>query len=103
MSTWSGDFAGDYTSYTDAPVQRIIKNIEDWDLDGVDFFFAGTYSDDLSDPGFNVAFHMKVIQKLRSLVGSSKSISYTTIRDPFSFQSHELAVIASCHTLLDYI
>jgi len=105
MSASSGEFAGDYARYTDWLVERIFKNIEDWDLDGVDFFFAGTYSDDLSGHGFNVAFHMMVIQKLRNLVGSSKTISYSTIRDPLYIYNmgHELAVIASCHTLLDYI
>jgi len=83
---------------------RINENIKEWNLDGVDFFFAGDYTN-LWDhyPGYNAVFHQEVISTLRGLVGSSKSISYSTIYQPYQYNSHDKAVIAACHKYLDFI
>merc|ERR1711892_720468 len=104
----SGDgyFAGESGIYASQLARRISQNIEDWDLDGVDFFFAG--NDDpqgFSSPGYNAGYHMDVITKVRGLVDPSKTFSYSTIRQPFTngLGNHEVAVIAACHPYLDFI
>ena len=92
--------------YANQLAERIYKNIQDWNLDGVDFFFAGEYESNWSDnPGYNAAYHMTVIARLRQLVGSSKTISYSTIHQPFPLQynGHDVSVIASCHPFLDFV
>merc|ERR1711892_28538 len=101
-----GYFADENGGYAYNLASRIAQNIEDWDLDGVDFFFAGNYETQWAAyPGYNVAYHMYVITQVRGLVGPSKTISYSTIRQPFpyGYGNHELAVIASCHPYLDFI
>jgi len=100
-----GNFAKEEPGYATQLAYRIHKNIQDWDLDGVDFFFAGNYDVWDAQPGYNVLYHMAVISNLRERVGSSKTISYSTIRSPFPYDSftHEAGVIAACHTYLDYI
>ena len=99
-------FANENGGYANQLAYRISQNIQDWVLDGVDFFFAGEVTNNWAEyPGYNVAYHRDVISTLRELVGPSKSISYSTIYTPFSSysRSHEVAVIASCHPYLDYI
>ena len=109
-----GDFKQETAIYANELAWRIYKNILDWDLDGVDFFFTGevqglwgcSYGLD-NMPGYNVEYHMIVISRLREMVGSSKTISYSTIHQPFPYipgsYTHETAVIAACHPYLDYI
>jgi hypothetical protein len=88
---------------------RIYKNIVDWDLDGVDFFNAEASHCYWHEhcQGTSVPFHLEVIGRLRRLVGNTKTISYTTLHQPFGYNSgyhyHERYVIAACHHLLDYI
>ena len=99
-------FANENGGYANQLAYRISQNIQDWDLDGVDFFFAGELTTNWAEyPGYNVAYHRDVISAVRELVGPSKTISYSTTHQPFSSysRSHEVAVIASCHPYLDYI
>jgi len=86
------------TYYGTELARRIYKNIVDWDLDGVDFFWAGLESNELSNRnGVNPTYHWAVVKELRRLVGPTKTISYTTIFGP------EVSMLASCHPFLDYI
>merc|ERR1711892_359559 len=100
-----GYFTGENQLYASQLAERISRNIEDWDLDGVDFFFTGNEEPNWAEaPGFSVAYHMYVIRQVRALVGPSKTISYSTIHQPIStYFSHEVAVIASSHAYLDFI
>lgn len=99
-----GAFTIETSIYAWKLANRIYKNIQDWDLDGVDFFFAGEYVDIWSGRnGYNAAYHRAVIMELRELVGSTKTISYTTIIGGFGHKSFDIGVIASCHPFLDYI
>merc|ERR1719450_636027 len=69
-------------------VDRILKNVADWNLDGVDFIFAGAQegcvwssyggTSNCNRQGNNVFFHYAVIKQLRSLLPPTKTISYTT-------------------------
>jgi len=86
----SGISADNYEDFYVASglAHRIAKNIEDWNLDGVDFFFAGStegcmwsenpLASHCSTKGSSVLFHYTVIKLLRRLLPSSKTISYTT-------------------------
>merc|ERR1719348_1760538 len=60
-------------------VQRIVKNVADWNLDGVDFIFAGAQEGiTCSRPGNSAFYHYAVIKELRSVLPLTKTISYTT-------------------------
>merc|ERR1719450_318850 len=69
-------------------VSRIVKNVADWNLDGVDFIFAGAQEGCVwsssggtsycNRQGNNVFFHYAVIKRLRRLLPPTKTISYTT-------------------------
>ena len=100
-----GEFETEANYHARNLASRIYNNINDWNLDGVDFFFAGKYytTMGIGSHGYSAAYHMEVIATLRDMVGSSKSISYSTIHQPFGHLSHEKAIIASCHPYLDYI
>lgn len=99
-----GYFTMETSIYAWKIAKRIYQNIQDWDLDGVDFFFAGEYVDIWSGKnGYNAAYHRAVIMELRELVGSTKTISYTTILGGFGHKSFDIGVIASCHPYLDFI
>ena len=94
---------------------RIQKNIADWDLDGVDFFYLGngdwSYETDWSTaqitavPGAQVVYSLAVIKELRRLVGPSKTISYSTRFQPFSTltTSYDSALISAAHPYMDFI
>jgi len=93
------------TYYAYKLARRIYKNIVDWDLDGVDFFWAGEYEAELSNRnGVNPRYHWAVVKELRGLVGPTKTISYSTIFGPTDWTSDNImSVLASCHPFLDYI
>merc|ERR1719367_2292662 len=80
---------GDYEDTRTASmfVDRIVRNVADWNLDGVDFIFAGAQEGCVwSSAGYphcnrqgnNVFFHYTVIKKLRRMLPPTKTISYTT-------------------------
>ena len=125
---------GSSTYYEDGPqamalAERIVKNVEDWDLDGVDFFFTGpqnsiqyytTASQYVPGPGGSVLYHYMVIKALRGLLPPGKTISYTTTHAvdfvygaghdhcyandneaPCTVATLMETVIAACHPFLD--
>jgi hypothetical protein len=103
---WGGGdtFAYESTGTADGLARRIYKNIVDWDLDGVDFLYAGNVNNGFNGgPGNHVGYHLAVIKALRKLVRDTKTISYSTIHSPFGYTTTETAVIAACHRYLDYI
>merc|ERR1712018_289132 len=86
---WGISANGDFEDTRTASmlVDRIVRNVADWNLDGVDFIFAGaqegcmwsSYGDShCNKQGNNVFFHYAVIKKLRRLLPRTKTISYTT-------------------------
>ena len=77
-------WAGLTPRYAVQLAERIHRNIIDWDLDGVDFYNLGvvsegsyTWSGNGQLPGTSATYAMAVLKRLRQLVGSSKTISYT--------------------------
>ena len=102
-----------------ALAERIVKNVEDWDLDGVDFFFTGpqdsiryypTTSPYVVNPGGSAVYHYMAIKALRGLLPPGKTISYTTthVVDFVNGGNGGHAtlmetVIAACHPFLDSI
>lgn len=95
--------------------QRIVKNVLDWDLDGVDIFPYLSINNYM-DPSLNVAFHYSVIKKLRKYLPSEKTISYTCWNFPPPQLQQEEAlrgeayiwhpmegVISASHRYIDYI
>lgn len=106
----------------DQLAKRIAKNVEDWNLDGVDFFFSGNpdalfwappNDPDIFGliPGNSALFHLAVIKSLRlKYLPASKTISYSTNHD-VSFKCENTAtcttimntVIAAAHPFLDWI
>ena len=65
--------------------ERIQRNLEDWDLDGVDFYYmdstpAAIWSGSHQDPGTSGAYALAVLMNLRRLVGNTKTITYSTSR-----------------------
>ena len=62
--------------------ERIQRNLEDWDLDGVDFYYmdstpAAIWSGSHQDPGTSGAYALAVIMNLRRLIGNTKTITYS--------------------------
>jgi hypothetical protein len=115
---------GGSTHYEDGPnaialAERIVKNVEDWDLDGVDFFFTGpensvqyypTTSPYKTSPGGSAVYHYIAIKALRGLLPPGKTISYTTTHavdfvngEPYGHATLSETVIAACHPFLDSI
>jgi hypothetical protein len=91
---------------------RICNNTLEWNLDGVDFFFAGHSPNDEGDwnggHGVDPRFHKLVIQSVRQICGDSKTISYSTIRQPFSGENwsdhiDDEDIIMAIHPWVDYI
>ena len=105
----------------DQLVDRIVKNVEDWNLDGVDFFFAGPQEaqfwipqsdyDCCVRPGNSASYHLAVIKGLRTKLPKSKTISYTTTHDVIfkcEFGNNYCGnimntVIGATHPYLDWI
>jgi len=105
--------------------QRVKKNVEDWNFDGVDFFNQDFSEDQFWDancpgfcqdnapsnrwnkPGQSVVYHSMVISQVREALGPTKTISYTKFRSYKRgyWGSDRLpnAVIAATHPYLDYI
>ena len=90
--------------------ERIQRNLEDWDLDGVDFYYmdstpAAIWSGSHQDPGTSGAYALAVLMNLRRLVGNTKTITYSTSR--FSASGYlyytQMAIIATIHPYLDVI
>ena len=89
------------------------KNVEDWDLDGVDVYTHGYFIDDYESNSNNAGFHYQLFKNLRSLLPSDKTISYTVSSPPteqnvigteWSCGWHPMEpVIAAAHRFLDYI
>jgi len=118
---------GGSTHYEDGPnaialAERIVKNVEDWDLDGVDFFFTGPQNSvqyyptttipnySMPGPGGSVVYHYMAIKALRGLLPPGKTISYTTTHavdfvngEPYGHATLMETVIAACHPFLDSI
>ena len=102
-------------------LKRIAKNIYDWNLDGVDFYFDGPQESQFwvppSDfeccvyPGNSATYHLAVIKALRlKYLPSSKTISYTTTHDVNFKCEHSYdcisimeTVITAAHPYLDWI
>ena len=105
-------------------LRRISKNVADWNLDGVDFYFDGPQEGQFwvppSDneccvyPGNSALYHLAVITNVRKYLPSSKTISYTTAHDVdfkceifsenyYDCSSIMKAVILAAHPYLDWI
>ena len=98
---------------------RIAKNVNDWNLDGVDFFYTSglmnhymTYEGDNGVtyvwPGNSANYHFAVIRQLRTKIPSWKTISVTATHS-VDFQPSSpilttiTTVIAASHPYLDWI
>ena len=116
-NTFEDHVAADYLA------QRIAKNILDWNLDGVDFFFSGPHEGQFwnpegsgccINPGNSATYHFSVIKALRTVyLPPTKTISYTTTHDVhfksdcFPSQCRHATimstVIAASHPYLNWI
>ena len=93
--------------------KRIAKNIADWDLDGVDFYFDGPTEGQFwnppgyeccVNPGNSVLYHLAVIKNLRKMLPKEKTISYTTTHDiSFSCDDTNTIQIQSCSTIMNNV
>ena len=100
--------------------RRISKNVADWNLDGVDFYFDGPQEGQFwvppdyeccVYPGNSALYHLAVIKSLRmKYLPSYKTISYTTTHDvTFKCEDHFTCttimntVILAAHPYLDWI
>jgi len=99
---WEGKVSADHLA------NRIAKNIADWDLDGVDFYFDGPTegqfwnppgSECCVNPGNSALYHLAVIKTLRKILPKEKTISYTTTHD-VSFSCDDLL---SCSTIMNTV
>ena len=90
---------------------RIAKNIRDWDLDGVDFYFDGPKEDQFwnppgyeccVNPGNSAIYHLAVIKSLRRLLPKEKTISYTTTHD-IDFSCYDLQFGYGCATIMETV
>jgi len=105
----------------DKLAKRIAKNLADWDLDGVDFYFDGPTESQFWNPpentwdccvypGNSALYHLAVIKTLRMILPQEKTISYTTTHD-VSFTCEDIltcstimnTVITAGHHYLDWI
>ena len=118
--TWSNSQLKNLRWHVDHP-RRISKNVADWNLDGVDFYFDGPQEGQFwvppSDyeccvyPGNSALYHLAVIKSLRmKYLPSSKTISYTTTHDVtfkcedyFTCSTIMNTVITAAHPYLDWI
>jgi len=94
--------------------QRMVKNVLDWDLDGVDIL-ATAVDTIYYFHHQNVAFHYAVIRKLRRYLPAEKTISYTVWKAPLPDRSEDdvqgvvriwnpmEGVISAAQRYLDYI
>merc|ERR1711915_905897 len=89
--------------------QRMVKNVLDWDLDGVDIFTRSA-GPSFFDHYYNVGFHFAVIRKLRRYLPVEKTISYTSMLAPLQGVQGVVqiwnpmeGVISAAHRYLDYI
>ena len=91
--------------------ERIHKNIQDWNLDGVDFYHLDinplqAWSGRGQDPGTSATYAYAVLRHLRGLVGNTKTISYTTKPNYGLFERFldpDTAIISAVHPYLDFI
>ena len=89
--------------------QRMVKNVLDWDLDGVDIF-ATKVEHRFNYHYHNVGFHFAVIRMLRQYLPKEKTISYTVWHAPLP-NLHGVVriwnpmegVISAAHRYLDYV
>merc|ERR1712107_119673 len=111
---------------------RVKKNVEDWNFDGVDFFYLfqddrqywddscpghcqdypPTYGERWNQPGRSVEYNSRVIREVRAALGSSKTISLTSLgkfelgihNEDYSYKMEMTNnVIVASHPYLDYI
>jgi len=111
---------------------RVKKNVEDWNFDGVDFFYLyqddkqywddscpghcqdypPTYGERWNQPGRSVEYNSRVIREVRAALGSSKTISLTSLGNfelgtnngEYSYKMEMTNnVIVASHPYLDYI
>ena len=98
---------------------RIAKNVNDWNLDGIDFFYNSglmnhfmTYETENGYcrvwPGNTATYHFAVIRQLRAKLPAGKTISFTATNIVDFRASSPIAttittVIAACHPYLDWI
>ena len=87
---------------------RMAKNVEDWDLDGVDIFTWGQWEAWFDKFGQSAAFHYFVFKFLREELPPQKTISYTIQKTQARTAEispwHPMTVtIAAAHQYMDYI
>ena len=104
-----------------ALAQRIAKNVFDWELDGVDFYYNGNQElqywvppgeETFNFAGTSPAFHISVIMNLyHNLMNSGKTISLTTnqpvtisgITNAGIYETTFGTVIKAAHPYIDWI
>ena len=95
-------------------INHSVHPTEDWNLDGVDFFFSGPQEgqwwraydggDSLVKPGNSATYHYTVIKSLRKkyMTGKDKTISYTTTHD-VDFNCEDEHWVPTCGTIMNTV
>ena len=112
----SGNYGTEDMYHAEQLVNRIVNNVYDWDLDGVDIFTIGQWDWSFSKNGQNVGFHYYVFKNLRHALPAEKTISYTISRNSYNCPQYEgqnmnhytqwhpmEEVISSAHRYIDYV
>ena len=94
------EYTAECVFWAQSLARRMAKNVEDWNLDGVDVFVIGGFERSLE--GVNSAFHYHVFKHLRLLLSAEKTISYTIFSFNEDYEPME-TVIAAAHKYMDYI
>ena len=103
------------TASADQLARRIAKNVADWNLDGVDFFYNGVVqgfywvpkgyepSYTYVSPGSSAIYHVNVIRMLREFLPQHKTISYTTNLDVRFRCTYDVNKYKSCGAIMDTV
>jgi len=94
----------DYT-HAEVLAQRMVRNVEEWGLDGVDIYIRGTIEGNFESTYLgNVGFQHYVLKNLRQLLPPEKTISYTILHQPSSGRWYPMEeVISIAHRYVDVI
>jgi len=83
--------------------QRMVRNIEEWGLDGVDILYYGGYGGSFY-AYTNIGFQHHLLKDLRQLLPPEKTISYTTVHPPSGGLWYPMEeVISIAHRYMDTI
>ena len=98
------DAGQDYT-HAEVLAQRMVRNVEEWGLDGVDIYIRGTFQGNFESTYIgNVGFQHYVLKNLRQLLPPEKTISYTILHQPSSGRWYPMEqVISIAHQYIDVI